>query len=249
MKTVISTQMPEQFARLQKLIGKQVELRNVPMIKVEQLAKTEVLSKEINNAENYDWILFTSMRAIDFFFNIYEKNIENLKSVKFACIGISTQKKLAEYNIKAHYLNQGNTSIDFAKYLIHNNIISPQDKLMHPTGNKASNTLSKALKNYCKFKSIVIYNTIGVNNINDEDLEIIKNQNYSLILFTSPSAFINFVEITKGKIEHSKLKIATIGDITNAAVERYGLKSMLVADKPDLETVSQNIIKQLAIHN
>lgn len=234
--------MPEQFAKLQKLIGNRTKLINMPMIKVEQLAANPSLIKQINYAEKYNWVLFTSTRAVDFFFNLYNKNIENLNNVKFACIGSSTQKQLKTYNIKSNYLNEGTTSIDFAKYLINNKIIKRTDKVMHPTGNKASSYLSDKLNTYCSFTTVVIYKTTGLKQVNTEALEHIKNNRYKLILFTSPSAFVNFVEITKNLIEQKELKIATIGKITDKAVRKQGFTSTFVADKPNLEALAQELL-------
>ncbi len=234
--------MPEQFAKLQKLIGNRTKLINMPMIKVEQLAANPSLIKQINYAEKYNWVLFTSTRAVDFFFNLYNKNIENLNNVKFACIGSSTQKQLKTYNIKSNYLNEGTTSIDFAKYLINNKIIKRTDKVMHPTGNKASSYLSDKLSTYCSFTTVVIYKTTGLKQVNTEALEHIKNNRYKLILFTSPSAFVNFVEITKNLIEQKELKIATIGKITDKAVRKQGFTSTFVADKPNLEALAQELL-------
>ncbi len=235
--------MPEQFARFQKLIGSKTELINLPMIKVVQINENEQGNKQINNAANYDWVLFTSMKAVKFFFNIYKENIEKLSTVKFACVGISTQKKLAEYNIKTAYLNEGKTADDFANNLINKRIISASDKVMHPTSDKAISSLSKKLRDYCNFQTVVIYHTIGLKNISPKVVEKINQQAWSIVIFTSPSAFINFVEIAEKKIDMKKLKIAAIGKTTDKTIENLGFKSALVAGKPDLNTFAQEILQ------
>ncbi len=249
MKTIISTQMPAQFKRLQNLIGDKCNLLNIPMIRVEQVEITEELKNKINAADTYDWIIFTSMKAIEFFFKIYDKKITDLSAVKFACIGSSTEKKLAEYNIKTDYVNEGNTSIEFHKHLIYKNIIRQTDKVMHPTSNKAGKHLQNNLSNVCEFETVVIYNTLGIKNIADKHKEYLKNENYELILFTSPSAFTNFVDITKNIIKLDNNKIAAIGDITKKAIQDAGFEAKFVASKPQLENLAWEICRELRIES
>lgn len=247
MKTLISTQMPQQFDRLQALLRNKVRLINIPMIKIERAELTDDLQYAVNNADTYNWIIFTSMRAVEHFFEIYSKNINTLASVKFACIGKSTQQELSKYEISTDYLNPGKTSIDFANHLISNNIIKHGDKVLHPTGNRAGKMLKTELLKICNFNTVVIYNTLAIENINKDDLNIIKNQKYELILFTSPSAFINFVEITKHDNRDYKLKIASIGSITNKTINNLGYEVLLTADKPDLQVLADNILKYSGI--
>lgn len=239
--------MPEQFVRLQNLISNRVDLLNIPMIRLEKAIMDSSTKKIIDSAESYNWVLFTSMKAVRFFFDAYNKKTETLNKVKFAAIGKSTQNELKKYNIKTTYLNEGNTSIDFTRNLINKKIILSTDKVLFPTGNKTGNKIKDKLERYCNFTQIITYNNIEIEEINQEYLKIIKENKYDLILFTSPSAFSNFVSITKNKITKANLKIASIGDITDNTVRSLSYKSELVASKPNLEVVVKDILEYLKL--
>jgi hypothetical protein len=58
MKTIISTQLPDQFKKLETLFKNKVELLNMPLIEIEPMPGTEDLLREIKSANSYNWADF-----------------------------------------------------------------------------------------------------------------------------------------------------------------------------------------------
>lgn len=241
--------MPDRFEILKELLGDKVELINIPMIKVEPAELTNELSEALKLSYGYDWIIFTSMRGVQHFFALYEKageDKEMLKSVKFACIGESTSNELKEHGFEATYINQGKTSKDFAEHLIIE-VLSPTDSVLFPIGNLAKTHLPERVANHCTAAAMIVYNTMGLKSIDWPTLKILDKEDYDLLLFTSPSAFENYVGITGAHPAINNLKIASIGETTNEAIEEEGFKPLLTASKPNLEIFAEDILKYLNV--
>ncbi len=239
--------MPDRFEMLKELIGNKIELINIPMIKIEPVELTEELSEALKLSYGYNWIIFTSMKGVQHFFSLYEEAGEDknmLKSVKFACIGESTSNELKKYGFKAAYINQGKTSKDFAEHLIIE-VLSPTDTVLFPLGNLAKTYLPERVANHCTASVMVVYNTTGLKSVNWETLKILDKEDYDLLVFTSPSAFENYVGITGSHPAINNLKIASIGETTNEAIEEEGFKPLLTASKPKLETLAKEILEFL----
>ena len=239
--------MPDQFEKLQKHIGDKAKLINIPMIKIEPVEATQELLEEIRIAYGYNWIIFRSMRGVQHFFTLYDKTSEErsrLNQVKFACIGDSTKNELQKYGFDTDYLNPGITSKDFAKHLL-NDVLKESDTILMPIGSRSSMKFPEQLAETCTVSCMYVYETVGITRIDWEILKILDKGAYDLLVFTSPSAFQNYIGITGSHPGVNDLKIAAIGATTNEAIEEEGFKSALIASKPDLEVFANEILEYL----
>ncbi|NJO87688.1 MAG: uroporphyrinogen-III synthase [Chloroflexia bacterium] len=247
MKTIISTQLPDQFKKLETLFNNQVELLNMPLIEIVPMQASVDLLNEIKTVTSHNWLIFTSMRGIQCFFSLFDKTHlkrTDLQKLRIACIGNSTNEELKKYGFTADYINQGNTSKEFSKHLIEE-VLSPEDKVFLPLAEKANDYLPTQLEGYCKAKRVNVYQTNRIKKIDNGLLQRIKGQLYDLIIFTSPSAIENFINLTDFNPATDELRIASIGATTSEAIEKFGFSSTLTASKSDLKTLSKEILEYL----
>lgn len=242
--TIISTQPAEQAQKLSALIKPYgLEFINMPLIETKTLALNPEIQKSLNNLQNYDWVIFTSKRGVIGFFSILkELNVtkNHLKKIKFAVIGKPTATELIKYDAKADYINLGNTSKEFLFYLLRD-VINNCDNILMPLGNLASNYIPDALSEIADVSRINVYETIKLKDVDKNTLQLIDKNDYHLLVFTSPSAFENLIELTNYKSNEKELKILSIGQTTTKAIQKYGFKVQITAKKSTIEGLADEI--------
>ncbi len=242
---IISTQPLAQAKKLSALIqSKDVEFISMPLIETETIDLNEKIKNTLNKISNFDCIIFTSKRGVSGFFKLL-KDLEipnnKIKALKFAVIGEPTAAELKKYGFKADYINPGNTSREFLFYLLRD-FINNCDKILMPLGNLASNYLPNALSEIANVTRIDVYETIKLKEVNKSILNKIDQNDYHLLIFTSPSAFENFIEITGYKPNNRKLSILSIGQTTTNAIKKLGFDVQITAKKSTIEGLAVEII-------
>lgn len=244
--TIISTQPIEQAKKLSGLLqSNNLDFVSLPLIKTKNIELNDEIETALNQLHNYNRVIFTSKRGVSAFFNLLKITkfpINKIKSLKFAVIGNSTAKELGNHGIKAAYINPGNTSKEFLFYLLRD-VINNCDKILMPLGNLASNYMPNALSEVADVTRIDVYETIKLKNINKETLKRIDKNEYQLLVFTSPSAFENFIELTNYKSNEKELKILSIGQTTTKAIQKYGFDVRITAKKSTIESLAEEIWK------
>ena len=72
-----------------------------------------------------------------------------------------------------------------------------------------------------------------------------KNQKADLTVFTSPSAYSNFIQTTGLTTDEYNMKNACIGKTTGSYIKSEGYNVDLVASNPVIESFAQEIISYL----
>ncbi len=242
-KIIISTRAIESGDSLPDLLKSQgANVISLPMIEVSpaQLESTEKLL--FNNLTNFDWIFFTSKNGVLNFF----KHLSDLKgstalpeNIKIAVIGSRTASELDYYGYAPSFISKGNTSEDFLNEFY--KVVNPiNQKVLLSLGNLADDTLINKLSKENKVERINVYQTEKPKSVDTSILEIIKQNKYDLIVFTSPSTFYNFCSFyEKDKIQH--LKMASIGSTTTKAIEEAGYSPIITAKMSKAEGLSESI--------
>jgi len=246
-KVIISTQMPEQYEKFKSFLNGKATLMNAPMIEIKPVEPDSELQNVFLQLQKYNWLIFTSMRGVQGFFSLFEQfelDADFLKKIKIACIGEATGIELQKYGYQASYINEGNTSKEFANHLI-DKVLNENDNILLPLGDKADTYLSETLNNFCTAQRIDVYQTIGTTSIEKEIVDLINADQYDLLVFTSPSAFENFIRLTGFQPTGEKLKIATIGNKTAESIEKQGFKVQLIPQKASLDGLATEIIEYL----
>ncbi len=241
---IISTQPVEQAKKLSILIkSPDLELISIPLIKTKTLELNNQIKSALNKLYDFDWVIFTSKKGVIAFFkllNDMKLSQNKIKSLKFAVIGISTASELNNQGFKADYINPGNTSKEFLFYLLRD-VLNNYDKILIPLGNLANNFIPDALSEISSVTRIDVYETIKLKEINKKVLIRINENDYKLLVFTSPSAFENFIEITGYKPKDKKLNILSIGQTTTNCIQKLGFDVNITAKKSTIEGLANEI--------
>ncbi len=246
-KTFISTRpagKSEELGKCLKVHG--AALIEMPMIEIHPALITEQEEELLKHTGEFDWIVFTSANGITHFFE-HLKHITGSYSLsentKIAVIGKKTGSGLNTFGVQAQYINKGSTSDDFSTEL-RELFKKGTTKVLLPVGNLAGENIELKLKNIANVARVNVYKTEMPQTINLEALKWIADNNYEMIIFTSPSGFINFQLTAGDSINLKTLRIACIGSTTAEAIKETGCSPLVVSNSMN----SQGIVDAILVH-
>jgi uroporphyrinogen III methyltransferase / synthase len=187
-----------------------------PMIEISRLENFDEVDYEIENLNSYNWLVFTSMYAVEHFFaRLFDLGYDSryLSETKVISIGQVTSGKLKEYGILPDLQAKEESSEGVVKLCEENNIKSKN--ILIPRSNLALDFLPNSLEELDNvvIKLIVYKNTIPaiINKVEVED--------FDQVVFTSPSGVDNFIKIYK-KLPQ-KPELITRGKETGKRIDYY----------------------------
>lgn len=216
-----------------------------PLIEIQKINE-DLLLLEINQINNYDWIIFTSQNSVNIFFEkLKELSISIDPQIKIACIGKKTLKSINNHGydislIPSSYISESLIK-EFEKINIKNK------KILIPTSKISRDIINDSLNNMGALcNKIDIYDTIRPD----------KNKLYQLaaslkkidyITFFSPSAVRNFYETLKDLPNTKKLIdnsiFISIGEITSKEIHNLFNVKAHTANEYTLEGVIDKLIE------
>ena len=219
-----------------------VELIFRPFIKVEGMTAKEFREQKVNILD-HTAIVFTSRHAIDHFFTLAkELRVAIPEDMKYFCvtetISLYIQKYVQYRKRKVFFGTTG--KIDD---LIPTMVKHKQEKYLVPMSDVHNDNVAKMLDaKKLHHRECVMYRTVS----NDFTPEEIKNFDYDMLIFFSPSGIEsltkNFPDFKQGDIA-----IATFGPATAKAVKDAGLRLDLEAPSekyPSMTGALQDYLQQ-----
>ena len=196
-----------------------VELVFRPFIKVESMSAKEFRAQKVSILD-YTAIVFTSRHAIDHFFTLAkELRVTIPEDMKYFCvtetIALYIQKYVQYRKRKVFFGTTGRVDDLIPTMVKHKN-----EKYLVPMSDVHNDSLALLLDSKkLHHKEVVMYRTVS----NDFTPEEIKNFDYDMLIFFSPSGIEsltkNFPDFKQGDIA-----IATFGPATAKAAKDAGLR-------------------------
>jgi hydroxymethylbilane synthase len=243
-KVIISTRAIETTDTLPELLQAMgANVISLPMIEIVQSKRGTKETELLQNAEQFDWIFFTSKNGVANFFKHLidvKGSTELTKQVKKAVIGSKTAAELDYYGYAPDFMSEGNTSEEMLEQFYHTYQPKSQ-KILLALGYLADDTLLNRLSKENEVKRINVYETIKPKTADAAVLEAIKQDLYDLIVFTSPSTFLNLCSFCESDII-PRLKMASIGSTTTGAIKQSGLEPLITAKRSNVEGLCDAII-------
>jgi len=201
------------------------EVIQMPAISISKAKLSKKELSQLQNTADFDVIIFTSRNGIKNFFAHKGATISD--QTKTAVIGNSTAAELLHYGQMPSFTNTSTTAAEFVIEL--KDIIKPGDKVLLILGNIAPEILNNSISEYANVTRINVYNTTEVQTIEEEALELIEEDDYDMMLFSSPSA-VRSVKRHLSDNVFIKLKAAGIGPVTGSEMTKFGLTPLFVSE-------------------
>ena len=222
------------------------EMAEMPLIQIKPVRLAEEEVELLNDLTRFQWIVFTSSNGVQFFFS-------NLKTqtgkhhipvgVKTAVIGNSTRLTLNNYGCHPAFVNPGNTAEEFVQAFIPE--IRKREasvNILLPLGTLSRKIIQERLSEFASCIRINVYQTCKPQTKNSEMLQRIRNNQYEMLIFTSPSAVQNFTELAGG-MEPKDLRVACIGETTSREARKKGMAPLVIAGRASAKGIVESIVQ------
>lgn len=213
-------------------------------------ASIEALQEALQQAEHYQWLMFTSVNGVDYFFHWLRKlkiDIRSFHGARIAAVGPKTAAALVQRGLSVDELPVKFHAEGLLEQL--NSELKPGERVLLPRGDLAREVLPRELEAKGLIPvEIDVYETILAEGQDELALEWLRENGIHMITFTSSSTVTNLLEVMKRRgipnpVELlSQIPIASIGPITSKTVRDAGLEVTIEAEDSTLDGLLQAIV-------
>lgn len=248
-KRIVVTRARQQASDLvERLSDLGAECLEFPTINVIPAEDSSPLDRAVQNLSSYDWIVFTSVNGVNFFFDhlfARNKDVRSLSHLRTAAIGPATAEKLFEYGLKSDIVPKNYRAeavVDaFSK------IDLEGKKMLLPRAKEARPVLPVELRKMgAEVDEVTAYVTEKVRENADQLIKKLEEKSIDLITFTSSSTVKNFKDLLPQdnfKQLTKALTIASIGPITTETAEIIGFNVSITAKSYTIPGLCDAIVK------
>jgi uroporphyrinogen III methyltransferase/synthase len=250
-KRIVVTRSRAQASQLvDKILDLGGEAIEFPSIEIKKETNLKSLHNALANVNRYDWLVFTSVNAVDIFFEELIANgydIRDLKGIKLAAIGPATQDRLTQRGLKVEVVPEEYRAEGIISDLLA--MSEPGQWVLLPRARGARTILPEELKKAgLHVNEIYLYEAVTSLSVSNQTLEKIKQGYMDYLTFTSSSTVHNFVKIV-GKENISRInkntKVACIGPITADTAQEYGFTVDIRAQKYTIQGLIDAILEEI----
>ncbi len=250
-KKIVVTRAREQasdfLAGLSELGAECIEF---PTIQIIPPSTWKDMDQGIQSLEKYQWVLFTSVNGVKFFFERLEtlgKDVRDLKGIELGAIGPKTAQAIRDKGIRPDLVPdeyRAEAVVEAFKKREFKGI-----KVLMPRAAEAREVLPRELGKMGAVVDVVeAYRTVMPNGEKDRLVEMFEKGEIHMVTFTSSSTVSNFMEMFDehgGPLQRwmGEVAIACIGPITAKTAEEKGLSVSLVPSEYTIEALTGEIVK------
>jgi len=235
-RCIVVTRAREQASDLVKRLSDLgAECIECPTIETVPPDDTKALDTAIDDLSSYEWLIFTSVNGVNFFFNrLFAKNkdVRALNHVHTAVIGPATAKRLFDFGLKSDIVPESYRAESVVKAFAQEDIVGK--KILLPRAKEARPVLPIELTRMgAVVDEVTAYCTKAVKDDADVILKRLKERAIDMITFTSSSTVKNFRALLPSEGLDSLIQgvtIAAIGPITADTARNLGFDVHIVAE-------------------
>lgn len=236
-KNILVTRAREQASDLvAKLASLGANCIELPSIRIVPPADYGPMDKAIENLDPYEWLIFTSVNGVKYFFDrLFEKGLDvrALHKMHTACIGPATAEKLLGYGIKCDVLPKSYYAESVVEAF--QNLDMKGKKVLLPRALEARTILPDSLREMgAQVDEVPAYRTLAVEGQEAFLLPLLEDGSVDLVTFTSSSTVKNFKALIPDERFHeltAPLSFASIGPITSETARNLGFSINLEAEE------------------
>jgi len=234
-KQIVITRARKQASGFLKMLSDAgAECRECPTIEVAPPPSWDALDKAITGLPDYDWLIFTSVNGVTFFFErlfAADRDSRALQHTHVAAIGPATAQRLMDFGIRCDIIPENYRAESVVAAF--EGIPVAGKKILLPRAKEARSILPDELT---RMGALVEEITAYVTKIADHNVETmlacLENGDIDCLTFTSSSTVRNFKRLLppdKFETLIKKTTVACIGPITAETAESHGFDVDVVA--------------------
>ncbi|MBI3279558.1 MAG: uroporphyrinogen-III C-methyltransferase [Acidobacteria bacterium] len=233
-RRVLVTRARAQSAELiEKLHEVGAEVVELPVIEMRPPADTSGLDCAIRRLEQYDWAVFTSTNAVEFFFRRLD-DVRRLRA-RLCAIGKSTRAALEARALRVELTAEESMSEGLAATFTAYDLEGK--RVLLPRAAAAREVLPEALSGMGAIVEVVtVYENVIPEDAPRRAAALFAATPPDWISFTSSSTVNNLIEVA-GRDTVAASRIASIGPVTSKTVRRHGLEVHAEAAGPNMDAL------------
>lgn len=248
-KRIAVTRSREQASALvEKLSELGADCVECPTIKIVPVKDHSKLEAAIKNLKSYDWLIFTSVNGVAFFFDtLFNLGLDSraLGGLKTAVIGPATHEKLLSFGVNADVIPESYVAESVIEAFKSEDVKGK--KFLLPRAKDARSVLPVQLTEMGGIvDEIITYEAVEDTEQSAEITKLLERGEIDMMTFTSSSTVSNFVKnIPEGRLAElmKNVKIASIGPITSETAQSLGLEIDIEADVFTIPGLCDAILK------
>jgi uroporphyrinogen III methyltransferase/synthase len=201
----------------------------------------------------FDWVMFTSAYAVQAVVSRAERKgrvlTKNAPPPRIAVVGPATKDKAEKAGFRVEHTAQTHLGVVLAEQLRDR---VQNKRILLPRSDRANPDLPSALRKFgADVTEVVAYRTLRPSDADQEKLARVARGEADAILFFSPSAVHNFLELSGRKqlnILQDRIAMAAIGPVTAKALRDAGVRRIVLAAEASASAVLQALESRFAKH-
>ena len=244
MVTRARTQASRLVEEINELGGEAIEF---PSIVIQKEANLNSLYNAFEHLDSYNWIIFTSVNAVDIFFaelREQELDIRSLHRSNICAIGPATRKSLEERGLKVEFIPEEYRAEGILQEL--ESRVKKGEWVLLPRARGARAVLPDTLRQWgVHVNEVILYEAVPVGKVSKARINDILEGRVDYLTFTSSSTVSNFVKMV-GRDNvlrvDKKVKVACIGPVTAETAHAHGFSVDIVAREYTIDGLLQALI-------
>ena len=239
-KTILLTRQPEQGRELEGMINEAGgNVVSFPMIRITGPADWRDCDRVIKALSDVDWIVFTSVHSVQYFLDRCREIGQWPGDIPLAAIGSKTAREIEKYGLRTFLSPEDYTAQGLLLEFNRMNISGK--RFLLPGSDLARPDLADGLqKAGNRVDRVVVYRNVAPED-NNRDLLLEQLQSIDGLVFYSPSAIRNFIDLVGARavrvLNDRTIPIAVIGPTTAGAAEKNGFKTIVRAGNSTSEAL------------
>jgi uroporphyrinogen III methyltransferase/synthase len=251
-KRIVVTRARAQASDLvRRLADLGAECLEYPTIEVAPVKDLGPLDRAIEKIDQYDWLVFTSVNGVRFFFerlSALGRDVRALGRLKTAAIGPATAAALKERGLNTDIMPESYRAESIAA--VFKGLDVAGSKILLPRADGARPVLPLELSRMgARVEEIITYRTHPADHSAAELIAKLENRKVDVITFTSSSTATNFRALLPDARFEQLLQgvtVASIGPITTETAQKLGFTVRLTADTYTIPGLVESIVRHYA---
>ncbi|MFO8009647.1 MAG: uroporphyrinogen-III C-methyltransferase [Dehalococcoidia bacterium] len=232
-KRVLVTRAQRQAGTLSRLlIERGAQPFELPSIEIRPLPDTSELDQALVDLPDFDWVIFTSANGVEAVWDrlaALNRDSRQFGSVKVAAIGPATARELERHGIYPDFIPVEYTSEAILSGLSEREIRG--SRILLPRADIAPEDLVNGLADLGAIPvEVTAYQTRVATDAAERAGRMLRDRQIDIVTFTSSSTVTGLVEMLgENRWLLRQVKIASIGPVTSATIEKSGLNVDIMA--------------------
>ncbi len=225
------------------------EVIEIPSLEIIPPPSWKEIDQALKNISKYDWLIFSSVHGIQFFFErlkVLKLDIRSLGKIRLATVGAESARALEKYFLKVEKIPKEFNSIKLAESFSKKDLNGK--KVLIPQAKEGEKEWLEILKQKgAQLKVVTAYQT-RVPKSSKEKIKNLEANSIHLLTFASSSAVRNFCELLSKDQRKKFLEIPAlcIGPATLKTAQDLGFQTLLQSKQATLKSLLEKAQDYLA---